>query len=242
MRPISNYMIIGGIIFLVFTLVLLGNWQIRRLEWKLDLIYRIESRVSISPVAAPSAAEWSKMSTEDHEYRHVITYGHFLHNKEALVWALTEHGNGYWVLTPLLTETGETILINRGFVPLELANSAHRRKGQVEGIVAVTGLLRITEPIGIFLRDNDPKADRWYSRDVDAIAQSRDMTNYAPYFIDANATKNPGGFPIGGLTRLSYRNTHLVYALTWYGLALLLSGLTMRVIWLTAKRKEQKGR
>ena len=68
------------------------------------------------------------------------------------------------------------------------------------GPVTVTGLLRITEPGGGFLRRNDPAAGRWYSRDVAAIAAARGLETVAPYFIDADATPNPGGLPVGGLT------------------------------------------
>lgn len=41
----------------------------------------------------------------------------------------------------------------------------------------------------------------------------------APFFIDADAAPNPGGYPIGGLTVLRFNNNHLVYALTWFALA-----------------------
>lgn len=215
----------------ILGLVSLGNWQLKRLDWKLELIERVETRAYAEPVAAPTAEMWSNIHQSTDEYRRVVIHGKFVHQKETLVWALTEHGNGYWVVTPLITSAGETVLINRGYVPIEDANPARRRAGQVAGEVSMTGLLRISEPGGIPLRKNDPIKEYWYSRDVAAIARSRSLVNVAPYFIDADDAANPGGLPIGGLTRLNYRNTHLVYALTWYGLALLLAGLTLWVIW-----------
>ena len=90
--------------------------------------------------------------------------------------------------------------------------------------MTVTGLLRMSEPGGGFLRANDAKADRWYSRDVAAIAASKRIDQAAPYFIDADASSNPGGFPVGGLTVVQFRNSHLVYALTWFSLALMSLG------------------
>ena len=230
-------LILGAIVIAILGLILLGNWQFRRLDWKLALIERVEGRAFASPIAAPTAAAWSGINRETEEYRRVVINGRFLHQRETLVWALTERGNGYWVLTPLLTPAGETVLINRGYVPVAAAKPAQRGAGLIDGEVSVTGLLRISEPGGIPLRDNDPAAERWYSRDVGAIARARKLTNAVPYFIDADDTANPGGLPIGGLTRLSYRNTYLVYALTWYGLALLLAALTLRVICL-----ERRGR
>ncbi|MFC7554551.1 SURF1 family cytochrome oxidase biogenesis protein [Pseudoroseomonas wenyumeiae] len=74
------------------------------------------------------------------------------------------------------------------------------------------------------MRSNDPAADRWHSRDVEAIAAARGLRDVAPFFLDADATPNPGGLPVGGLTVVSFPNSHLVYALTWYALALMLAG------------------
>ncbi|NKF32724.1 SURF1 family protein, partial [Pseudomonas sp. BGM005] len=91
--------------------------------------------------------------------------------------------------------------------------------GQLPGPVEITGLMRMTEPKGSLLQSNDVNADRWYSRDVAAIAQKRGVRTVAPYFIDADATANPGGLPVGGLTIIHFPNNHLVYAITWYGLA-----------------------
>lgn len=217
-------------------LVSLGNWQMRRLEWKLDLIERIESRVGAAPVAAPPRAEWERIDRRRHEYLRVATSGRFLHDRETLVQALTERGGGYWVLTPLLTPAGEIVLINRGFVATE-ALDRWRQAERPGGEQQLTGLLRISEPGGIPLRRNDPAAGRWYSRDVGAIARARGLDRVAPgwiapYFIDADATPNPGDLPVGGMTRLVFRNAHLVYALTWYGLALLLVAMTAWAIYL----------
>ena len=132
--------------------------------------------------------------------------------------AVTERGGGFWVLTPLRTAQG-VVLVNRGFVPDARRDAATRAAGQVAGPVSVTGLLRISEPGGAFLRANDPARDRWYSRDVAAIARARHVASPAPFFVDADATPNPGGFPIGGLTVVRFPNNHLIYALTWFGLA-----------------------
>ena len=147
--------------------------------------------------------------------------GRFLADRDTLVQATTDYGAGYWVLTPLQTAQG-TILINRGFVPSDDRDAAHR--AAASGATVVTGLLRISEPKGLFLRRNEPAIDRWSSRDVAAIAERRGLSDVAPYFIDADATANPGGLPIGGLTVVAFPNNHLVYAFTWYALAAMLAG------------------
>ncbi len=206
----------------------LGIWQLERRVWKLALIEHVDERVHAAPAEAPGPAAWPGITASGDEYRRVRVAGHFLNDRETLVQASTELGSGFWVLTPLRTDAGFTLLINRGFIPPDRRDPATRAAGQVAGETAVTGLLRITEPKGGFLRTNDPTADRWYSRDVAAIAAARGLTDTAPYFIDADDTARPGGWPRGGLTVIDFPNSHLVYALTWFSLALMLAYVTAR--------------
>lgn len=207
-------------------LILLGLWQLHRLEWKQELVRRVEARVTAEPEPLP--IDWLHTTAMRDEYRRVRLTGTFRHEAEVLVQAVTEKGPGYWVLTPLVTHSA-TVLVNRGFVPPDRRDPASRAEGQVTGPVTVTGLLRMTEPGGGFLRRNDPAADRWYSRDVAAIAQARGLGAVAPWFVDADAAPNPGGWPQGGLTVLSFPNNHLAYALTWFALALGLAGAMVYV-------------
>ena len=205
----------------------LGTWQIQRLGWKRDLIERVEARIHAPPVAVPSSAEWATLDLQDAGYRRVRARGIFLHDRETLVDALTVLGPGAWVLTPLQTVDG-IILVNRGFVPPERKQAGTRSRGQVTGEVMITGLLRATEPDGRILRPNDPAANRWFSRDVAAIAQARGLQRVAPFFIDADAGPGHEGGPQGGLTVVSFRNAHLIYAVTWFSLALLgIAGLVL---------------
>ncbi len=199
----------------------LGVWQVERLYWKLDLIQRVEERAQAAPVPAPGPEAWPAVTAASQEYRRVEVTGRFLNDRETLVQAVTERGGGFWVLTPLRTDRGFTVLVNRGFVPADRRAPDSRADGLIASDTTVTGLLRVTEPGGGFLRSNDPAGDRWYSRDVAAIAAARGVTEAAPYFIDAEASP-AGGYPVGGLTVLKFRNNHLVYALTWFALDLML--------------------
>jgi surfeit locus 1 family protein len=214
---------------LVLALLALGTWQVERRAWKLDLIERVDQRVAATPIAPPGPADWPGISAAADEYRHVSVAGTFLNDRETQVFASTDRGTGYWVVTPLRTADGTVVLVNRGFVPTDRRDPATRPAGQVAGPVTVTGLLRLTEPKGGFLRSNDPTAERWYSRDVAAIAAARGLAGTASYFIDADATPNPGGLPVGGLTVISFPNNHLVYAITWYGLAVLLGWAVLHI-------------
>lgn len=198
----------------------LGTWQVERRAWKLGLIAATEAHLHAPPVPAPGPDGWGRIGRAD-AYTRVAATGTFLHDRETLVQALTERGAGWWVVTPLRTTRGFTLLVNRGFVPTDRAAPATRPMGQVAGPVRVVGLLRLTEPGGALLRANQPAAGRWFSRDVAAIAAARRVAGpVAPYFVDADAAPVPGGLPVGGLTVVRFANNHLAYAVTWYGLAL----------------------
>jgi len=228
------------LVLLAAALTALGTWQVERLAWKRDLITRVDQRVHAQPVPAPARAEWDRVNAADDEYRRVTATGTLANDKETLVYASTVLGPGYWVMTPLMLADGTVILVNRGFVPTDKRDPGLRRDGELSGPVEITGLMRMTEPKGSLLQSNDIAADRWYSRDVAAIAQKHGVSAVAPYFIDADATANPGGLPVGGLTVIDFPNNHLVYAITWYGLAAMVLALLAFILRAEIGRRSRK--
>ena len=227
-RARRRLLLAAGALVLFGIFFALGSWQVQRRAWKLDLIARVEQRVGAAPVATPGRERWAQVNRADDEYRRVAVTGTFANDRETLVQAVTELGPGFWLLTPLRQPDGRSVLVNRGFLPPTARDPAERGAPAPTGPVTVTGLLRLTEPGGGFLRHNDPVAGRWYSRDVQAIAAARGLADAAPYFIDADATDRaplPGRserrWPAGGMTVIRFPNSHLVYAITWYALALM---------------------
>src|SRR5437763_2419161 len=166
----------------------LGTWQVFRLQWKLDLIARVDARVHAAPVAPPPKARWGGITSESDEYRRVALNGAYLYDLTTPVLALTEQGSGYWLLTPMCLEDGQIVLVNRGFIPSELGAATRYAPGRASADACahagarttVTGLLRISEPGGMFTRTNDPAANRWYSRNVAGIATARGLAGAAP--------------------------------------------------------------
>lgn len=230
--------LLAGAALLFALFIALGSWQLQRLEWKRDLIARLEQRLGAEPVPAPGPAAWPALQRSADEYRRVTVRGRFAHELETLVQASTELGSGYWVLTPLRSDGGYWVLVNRGFVPPD-RRAREMRTDRAEGEQQVTGLLRLTEPGGSLLQDNDAAAGRWYSRDVAAIAAARGLGErppgaVAPYFVDAAA---PAGLSAGaeawprpGLTVVRFSNNHLSYALTWFALAAMVAGAAWYVV------------
>ena len=201
----------------------LGIWQVERLQWKHALIARVDARIHAAPSPLPARAEWPTASASRDEYRRVAVTGSYLRGRDTRVQAVTERGAGWWLLTPLREDDGDVVLVNRGFVPPDWKGDAAPPAGPVR----VTGLLRMSEPGGAFLRHNDPAHDRWYSRDVAAIARARGVDAAAPWFIDADRDATAPEWPAGGLTVVKFRDAHLQYALTWFALA----GLTAFAAW-----------
>ncbi|WP_155723785.1 SURF1 family protein [Brucella anthropi] len=227
--------VLGVIFFIVF--MGLGIWQVERLQWKLDLIARVDARVHAEPIAAPGPDDWANVNQKDDEYRHVMLTGTYLNDKEVLVHALTERGAGYWVLTPMRSPDGALTFINRGLVPNDKRDPSSRQETQIAGETTVTGLLRMPEPDGFFLRPNDPARNDWNSRDVAAFAQKENLGPVAPYFIDADATASAGALPIGGLTVVKFRNSHLSYAITWFALAAMIASAAI-FLWRHERRSK----
>lgn len=224
-RPLVRAGLALALLAAIAGLIALGVWQLHRRTWKLALIAQVEHRLAAAPIAAPGPDSWPRIGRDD-AYLRVRLRGMYQHDRETLVQAATELGGGYWVMTPLRSDRGFTVLINRGFVPPERRETHERSEGTVE----VAGLLRVSEPGGGFLRANDPAGGRWYSRDVAAIAAAKRLGPVAPYFVDADAASGPG-WPRGGLTVVRFPNNHLVYALTWFAMAALLIAALIRLAW-----------
>ncbi len=219
-------------------LVSLGAWQVRRLAWKQDLIQTIESRVHQPPRPLET---WFKTEPGT-DYWPVYIEGAFLHSAERHFFATYDGQSGYYVYTPLETSPGAFVFINRGFVPFDRKDPATRAEGQVSGKVKITGLARaiLTEKPSSLVPDNEPAKNIFYWKDFAAMRGSAglpDGAKVAEVFIDADKSPNPGGLPIGGVTILDLPNSHLQYAVTWYGLA-----ATLAVIWgvLALRHKRQR--
>lgn len=229
---LALWIIFGAIIFAGF--VALGTWQVYRRAWKLELISRVDQRIHAPVTAVPGPSQWPQVNAASDEYRHVRLSGTYLYDRQVLVWTSSDLGSGYWVMTPLRMVDGSIVMINRGFVLADRCTAPAACVPGVTGETTVTGLIRMPETRA-FLRHNDIAADRWYTRDVAAMAVTRKLEQVAPYFVDADApseamTRPDTSWPRAGLTVVSFPNNHLSYAITWYVLALLTLGAVTYVV------------
>lgn len=221
-RPRARAVLVASTALACAAFVALGSWQMKRLAWKEALIARVQAHLHAAPVDAPGPARWGALVRETDEYMRVRLRGRYRPEAATPVRAVTALGGGYWVLVPLQTTQGFVVLVNRGFVAPEMQPSQRDVAADDAHEEEVTGLLRFSEPGGAFLQRNDAAAERWTSRDVQAIGVARGLTGapLAPYFVDAEAVPHlPDAWPRAGLTVVHFRNDHLAYAATWFVLA-----------------------
>lgn len=231
-------------------LVSLGNWQVRRLAWKEDLIARATERPQGPVEALPAASDWASFDIEEGEYRPYRLTGRFLHEKEALVFTSlsdprgTLEGPGYWVLTPFTLDSGGTVLVNRGFVPQGRERPENRGEVLPAGPLTLTGLLRPDDTRNFFTPDDKPGENLFFARSIPAIAAAKGIpAPVAPFSIDLLAAGTPpGGLPQAGETRFAFANRHFGYAITWYGLAAALLAVFASFAWSHRRGRPQQPR
>jgi surfeit locus 1 family protein len=206
-------------------LLYLGTWQVQRLAWKEGLIAERNATLTAAPVALPKTLDEARAL----EFHPVRAEGEFLNDHELYLNAQALKGDqGFHIVTPFRLTDGKIVFIDRGFVPTDHKDPASRAAGQIAGTTTVTGLLRLPEPPGTFTPANEVAKNSWFSIDLPAMAQAAGVGAAQPFYIDADKTPNPGGWPQGGQTITDLPNNHLQYALTWYALAVALIAIYIR--------------
>ena len=216
-------------------LVGLGTWQLERKAWKEGMIAALDRRLNEAPVPLPPPSEWPGLTPDNSEFMRVRVRAEFLKDSDALVYtsgsALRDDvkGTGYFVFSPAHLPDGHQVVINRGFVP---SRSYPAEPGQHE----IVGSIRWPEAPSFFVSDHDATGDIWMVRDPTAMAKRKTWGAVAPFYIEQEAPVPPGGLPHPAPLKVRLRNDHLQYAMTWYGLAVVL--VVMFAIWAVRRRRE----
>jgi surfeit locus 1 family protein len=211
-RPLIGLSISCAILFAL--LMGLGVWQIQRLHWKLALIAEVNRHLSDPPISIARALAMGSAA----QYHRVALTGGFENDKETYIFTTTQDGAPiYHVLTPFCADDGKIFMVDRGAVPKELLDPKSRTP--LMGNTRLVGIWRVPDAPGLFTPPPETAHRLWFSRDVTAMARLDGVRLAAPVLIEAVATPNPGGWPKGGQTVVTFPNNHLSYALTWFGLA-----------------------
>ncbi|KDE09116.1 hypothetical protein MVLG_00831 [Microbotryum lychnidis-dioicae p1A1 Lamole] len=213
----------------------LGTWQLQRLQWKLDMIDRLETKLHQEPVGLPARID--PAAIPEFAYRKVIVKGKFDHEHEIELGPKTRDGElGYHVVTPLIRGEGQdTIMVNRGFVKRLRKETKDRPESLTEGTVQVVGMLRDQEKRNSFTPENSPEKGQWVFSDIAQMAQ---YTHAEPVLVDEifmghageAGTRVQDGIPVGREATITLRNQHLTYAITWYALSAATSILLFRLM------------
>ncbi len=207
---------------LLMCLILLGNWQVERLDWKLGLIEKLKSRVEMAPVSLPTQST----QPDDLEYVSVSASGIFDHYQEMTMYSVGPNGEpGYDLYTPFTLGDGRIIIVNRGWVHEQMKSQSDRTDTLVKGQIIITGLLRKPWTKLWYGPANEPDTNNWFYGDVNEMMAAKNLKNVFPMFLFAAKKEGDRSYPVAGRTELNIVNNHLDYALTWYGLAIVLLGI-----------------
>jgi surfeit locus 1 family protein len=222
-------------------LIGLGTWQVQRKAWKENLIATVTERFAAPPTALPPPAEWPRLDPATDEYRRVRFDAELVNDKQALVFTTGSSlrggasGPGYWVFAPARIPGG-IVMVNRGFVPDGRRDPATRSQGEIAGTIQIVGVMRWPERPGVFTPDAEPAKNLWFSRDSTGMAAAKGIGQVAPFYIEQEAPPAPGGWPAVGALTPAFPNNHLGYAITWYGLALVLAGCF--AVWVVGRARQ----
>lgn len=225
-------------------LVALGCWQLYRLQWKTALIEELQIRERASAIALPLD---DRIPVSDLLYRPVRVTGRFIHDAETYLLNRVREGRpGIKVITPFVrADGGPTLMVDRGWAPLDWSTSTEHAASAQDREVEVTGIVRAPDPPGWLTPQNRPDRNEWYYLDLSAMAGSVGVLPFVDYYIYATgetpvvnepvpgetgtgvAAVPPGeadnraarAFPIANTWRTDLANNHLFYAITWFALA-----------------------
>ncbi|XP_066138455.1 SURF1-like protein [Euwallacea fornicatus] len=216
----------------------LGVWQVKRKFWKEHLLSQLSQTTQSTPIELPQSFEKLK----DLEYYPIHVQGTFLHEKEIYMGPRSlirkenfstpksffqdTQSQGYLVVTPFkLADRDETILVNRGWVPTKKLKPSSRAEGQVNGVVDLIGLLRLNENRPNFSIKHKEGSNLYFYRDLASMCAA---TGASPIFLDQTTDYNIQDGPLGDQTRVTLRNEHLSYVITWFSLSAATSYMWIR--------------
>jgi surfeit locus 1 family protein len=246
--------------FGVFTLAMvavfvgLGVWQLQRRVEKHALIAALTERLAASPGPLPLAPQWSALNPSRDEFRRVRFTATYASAPDAMVYSSGSavrddiSGPGTWAFLPARLATGETVVINTGFVQntMQDRDQEDRAVGPlVTGApVVLTGYLRYPEAAGMLTPAENVTKRLWFTRDHLAMAHAlgwgQEGSQVAPFYVDLETPSPANGIPKPGPLDVHLKDDHMQYAITWFALA----GAVMIAfaVWLRAQRRAAASR
>ena len=242
--------------FGVFTLAMvavfvgLGVWQLQRRVEKHALIAALTERLAAAPGPLPSAAQWSALTPARDEFRRVRFTATYASGPDAMVYSSGSavrddiSGPGTWAFLPARLATGETVVINTGFVQNTMQDRDQEDRAVkplvTSAPVTLTGYLRFPETAGVLTPAENVTKRLWFTRDHLAMAHALGWGEVAPFYVDLEAPVPANGIPKPGPLDVHLKDDHMQYAITWFALAGAV--VIAFAVWLRAQRRAAASR
>ena len=216
----------GFFLFFLVTfafLLYLGTWQVNRLEWKNELIKNIKLNLTKPSIPLDDLLLEILPHNKSPDYRQVHFSGKFDTTKPfklMMQMHKTPKGDtlGYHLIVPFLLETGARVLVNTGWIPQKIDP---KEIPLPKGKLTLTGITKTKTGRSSYTPDNNFETHELFSLDPLELSHEKAWPTLLPFFVTLT-TPLPliDQYPLPGDGKISIRNTHLEYALTWYLLAL----------------------
>ncbi len=219
-RP-NLFLTLLAIIALIFFLNL-GFWQVRRSHEKEQILQSLNHKLKSSPVLLQNLPKTAKAR----QYQPVVFEGKFENSRQFLLDNRTHKGKaGYQVITAVkVFGLKETVLVNRGWIPIQGRRSQLPKLPEVFGLQKIHGIIRMPLAKGLVLKAETISSDKWPIRiqqlDFPLMAKLLNQPVY-PFVVllDKNA---PHGFVRDWKFINMKPQKHIGYAVQWFGFAVVL--------------------
>ena len=191
------------IIILLFSL---GTWQLYRLQWKENIIRKIE----LSSKLPPTSLDINNME----EFKKIKIKGKLL-LKNYFLYQLNEKGNyGFNLISVLQTDNSNFFLVKRGWLPKIEKKYEENSPLVIVSNVEIEGVLHLVKPKRNFVPENNDKEKFFYYLDINQLSKSLNV-KLAPYLIEQSSS-DKYFINLKNTSRINITNNHLQYAITWY--------------------------
>ena len=204
-------------------LLYLGKWQIDRLNWKLDVLKKIDQKIAASPVLLPA-----EPSESVHKYLSVEISGQFMQESIRVLASKKRYGAGYRIIHVFRTN-GRRLLVDLGFIGLETDYDI-----DLVSDISLVGNLHWPDEVDNFTPEPDLENNIWFARDVERVASAL-QTEPILIILKESTLKDKNIKPMP-IDTTHIPNDHLQYAITWFSLAIIWSLMSCLFIWTTRQK------
>ena len=182
----------------------MGSWQLVRLNWKLEILNKIDVSLKKEPV--------DLMTNPPVDYLKIKTSGVIDFDKQIYLYSLNEKGApGFNVVNPIIINN-KNFLLNRGWIPF---NKKNTKEIDIFDHKTILGTLKKQIKGSKFKPANDIKDNYWFTLDRNDVFKYTNK-NFSPFIIYLN---NNLELPKPKIITVNISNSHKKYAITWFSLA-----------------------